>query len=541
MEPTTSPTTPAHAPASTPRPSPAPRVRDDSRLRLFPRVAILGFVSGLVAVAFGYCLYTTEHLRDDLVASLRDAAGPWGWAILAPAAFIIGCVVGLMVRFCPESSGSGIPHVHAVLLHARSMRWWRLLPVKFAGGVLGIGLGGLSLGREGPTVQIGAAVGQAISRILRLGDRAAGQMMSCGAGAGVAAAFNAPLAGFIFVIEELRREMSPLTYGGALIAAVCADIVTRGMLSDLPSFHIALHSGLPLLALPAVAALGAAAGVIGVAFNRSLIRSARAGARLRSVPRWMRPGIACAVAAIAVWFLPQIAGGGHATAQSLLAGQLVAAPLAFLALILVGKFLLTVLSYASGAPGGIFAPMLVMGALLGVLAARLWDACFPAHDMQAEVGAVLGMAAFFTASVRAPLTGIVLILEMTGGYQHLFPLAVACLTAYLVAEALGDEPIYEALLTEDLRRGKTAPGGGAGPTEPIHLALSIEFGSPMDGKLISEAGLPSGVLIVAIDRRGRDIVPTGATRLHAGDLVTFIIPAEQAADAITVAHLTQAQ
>lgn len=516
-------------------------MRDDSRLRIFPRVAVLGFVSGLVAVAFGWCLYTTELLRQDIVEELR-ARTEWGWAILVASGFGIGCLVGLMVRFAPESSGSGIPHVHAVLLHAREMRWWRLLPVKFIGGVLGVGLGGLSLGREGPTVQIGAAVGQAIGRTLRLGDRAVGQMISCGAGAGLAAAFNAPLAGFIFVIEELRREMSPLTYGGALIAAVCADIVTRGMLSDLPSFHIVLHSGLPLLALPAVAAIGVAAGALGVAFNRSLLIGLRGARGIRGVPAWMRPGLACAVAGLAVWWLPQIAGGGHGPAQALLAGELAAAPLAFLGVLLAGKFLLTVVSYGSGAPGGIFAPMLLMGALLGVIVGRAWDGLFPSHGMEAEIGAVLGMAALFTACVRAPLTGIVLILEMTGGYQHLFPIAVACLTAYLVAESLRDTPVYEALLAEDLRRGGGAGSGAeTGPREPIHLVLSVEFGSPLDGKTIREAGLPPGCLIVALERRGLDIVPTGSTRLHAGDHVSLIVPAERAADAMAVVRLTQAQ
>ena len=462
----------------------------------------------------------------------------WAWAVLPLIGFAIGCFVGWLVkRFAPEAPGSGIPHVKGVLLHLRQMRWKKLIPVKFFGGVLGVGAG-LSLGREGPTVQMGAAVGQLVADAVRLPPRLVPQLVSCGAGAGLAAAFNAPLAGFLFVLEELHREMSALTFGGSLIAALLADIIARSLTGSLPSFSIQGYPALPLMALPIAAAIGAIAGAIGVAFNKGVLLAQSRALSITAVPRWALPGFAAAICGLIAWVMPEAVGGGHSTAESLLAGNLQMGAAALLLLFLI-KFGATLLSYASGAPGGIFAPMLLLGAIAGSLAGRGVGYVWPSLGPYTPALAVLGMAAFFTGSVRAPLTGIVLILEMTANYDQLLALGVACLAAYFVAESLRDMPIYEALLAADLARSGTA--SHESDTQPRSVVMGVQRGSDLEGRSIREAGLPAESLVVSVERAGREVMPSANLVILPGDHLTVLVPSHDADAAMRVVELARAK
>jgi CIC family chloride channel protein len=220
----------------------------------------------------------------------------------------------------------------------------------------------------------------------------------------------------------------------------------------------------------------------------------------------------------------------------LLRGQYAAVGfLGFLLLLLVAKFALTVLSYGSGVPGGIFAPLLVLGALVGLMTGQVSGLALPSIAHTTAAFAVIGMAAAFAAIVRAPLTGIVLILEMTNNYEQLFPLLVACMIAFLVAERFHNKPIYEALLEYDLERtGFIAHPQAA---EPVSMELAVEPHSPMDGHRVRNLGLPEGCLLVMVNRGGREMVPAGDTCLFAGDHVTVFV----AGDAPQACALVQAQ
>jgi CIC family chloride channel protein len=427
------------------------------------RSAAVGLLAGALAVAFRWAIAGVDRVRLALLAA-GHREPEWGWAVAPLLGLAAGCLVGwLTVRFAPDAPGSGIPHIKGVLRGARTMSWKALLPVKFAGGALGIG-SGLSLGLEGPTVQMGACGAQAVGGAAGLGDRARRPLLANGAGAGLAAIFNAPLAGFIFTLEELRRPLLVSTYSGALVAVVCAVMVARALSGQLPSFEVRGFPAPPLASFPLVIAIGAIAGLLGVAFNRSLLALHRLSFRIRAVPRWCLPGLVGAGVGLCAWWLPDATGGGHAFAQRLLTGAYPAG-LGLLAALLVAKFTLTVASYASGAPGGIFAPLLVLGAVAGVIVGQASQWAFPALASTPTAFAVLGMAALFTASVRAPLTGITLILEMTGETAQLFALCAACLVAYLVAEALADRPVYDALLEDDLER-RRAPSPSTPPDAP---------------------------------------------------------------------------
>lgn len=522
------------APERDPSSEAAIQVARDHRTRLFLIAGAIGLTSGALAVLFAWSLFAAEEARRASFARLRDV--PFGWAVMPAVGLVVGCFIGVIVqRFSPEAKGSGIPHVKGVLLRLRTMDWRTLVPVKFGAGVLGLGVG-LSLGREGPTVQLGAAAGQAIGTLLRAPPRVLPQLISCGSGAGLSAAFNAPLAGFVFVIEELRREMSAITYGAALIAAVCANVVARALTGEMPSFHVPPTPAAPLIALPAVIAIGILGGLGGVLFNQSLLATQRAGrAAARVIPAWTLPGIAAMAAGIVGWWLPDAIGGGHATADHLLSGGAAGTAWTAILVLLVAKLAMTLVSYGSGAPGGIFAPMLVLGAVLGLLSGRATESLAPGLGVHETTFAVLGMAAWFTGSVRAPLTGIVLILEMTGNQDHLFSLCVVCLTAYLTAERLRDTPIYEALLAEDLRlRGGPQTDEHAAPT---NVVMSVQTGSVLDGKTLREIPWPPGSLVVGIERHGEDIVPTGASRLRAGDHITVLVPSDAPDAALKIVDL----
>jgi CIC family chloride channel protein len=427
----------------------------------------------------------------------------------------------ITIRFAPEAAGSGIPHLKGALLHMRKLEWRQLIPVKFIGGVLGIG-SGLSLGREGPTVQMGAAVARALAGPLRTPAADVPQLFSAGAGAGLAAAFNAPLAGLIFVVEELHRELSSRTAAGALIAAVCATVITQWLAGDIPAFEAHGLSAMPLTAFPLTVVVGVLGGVGGVLFNKSLLAALNHAQRIRRVPRWVLPGLAGVLIGLAAWWLPDGAGGGHTVAERILNGN-VQSSTALLMFLLGGKFLTTAVSYGSGAPGGIFAPMLLLGALIGAVFARLASELVPSLPAQMEVLAVLGMAAFFVGSVRAPLTGIVLISELTGGYLLLFPICIAGLAAYLTAEGLRDRPIYDALLEADLARS----GHGVMRLEPRTVFIGLQRGAPLAHLPIAKAGLPRGCLITAVERSGLTLIPTADTILFPGDHISILAPGDR--------------
>jgi CIC family chloride channel protein len=514
-------------------PAERPRLRVRRRHQSVP-ATLVGLGSGIVAVLFQQALQLAEGTRTSLLAHLH-AFPAWGWLVLPVLAGVSAGLAGwLTSRFAPEASGSGIPHVKGVLMHVRSLNWLRVLPVKFVGGVLAIGAG-LSLGREGPTVQMGAAVGKAVGDGLRLPRRTRGQLIAAGAGAGLAAAFNAPLAGFIFTIEELRRELSPLTYGPALIAAVVADVVTRTFTGQVPSFYVTGYPMPPLSALPLFAVVGGLAGLVGVVFNHSLLWTLRRFHSWTGIPVWLRAGLVGVVAGLVGWWLPQAIGGGHSTAEAVLRGQYAAVGcVAFLVVLFVAKLVMTIVSYGAGVPGGIFAPLLVLGSLVGLMTGQVSGLAFPEVARTPAAFAVVGMAAAFSSIVRAPLTGIVLILEMTSNYDQLLALLVACMVAFLVAERLGNKPIYEALLEYDLSRRGVPERPDA--TEAVTLELAVESRSWMEGRRVDDLGLPPGCLVVTVARGVEEVVPQPDTRLQAGDRVRFVVSGRKLAICATLSR-----
>jgi CIC family chloride channel protein len=490
----------------------------DERKRLMIRALLVGLASGGVAVAFRAILAAADTGRTQLVQwSHRFPGVGWLFPVLY-SAFGAGIAFLIMRYAAPETGGSGIPHLEAVLRRHRVLRWPRVLIAKFLGGTFSIAAG-LALGREGPTVQMGGASGMGVAKLLKSTKREQMVLTAAGAGAGLTAAFNAPLSGVIFVLEELQRDFRPMVLGAAFVAAATADVVTRVVAGQLPTFAVPAYAATSLALLPAYAVLGGLAGLLGVAFNKCLLRALDMYAKVPKQYGVYAAAVTGAAVGLVAYFAPDAVGGGHSVANQALDGSTL---LAAIPLLLLLRFVLTIFSYGTGVAGGIFAPLLALGALLGLGVGETLGLMFPGHVPHPAVFAVVGMGACFTAIVRAPLTGIVLIVEMTSSYEQMLPLLVACFAAYATAEALRDLPIYEALLERDLLRG----GMGHVEGESTVLEAEVQPGAPFDGKRVRDLGLPAGVVLVMCRDGSREWVPNASTMIEGYQKLTALIAAD---------------
>lgn len=417
-------------------------------LRACAWAAIAGLLCGGVAVLFRLALAYAESAHLTLLAWVRaQPAGVW---LVVPALFGVGAGLAgwMVVTFTPEASGSGIPHVEEILDGNETMRWKRILPVKFLGGILALG-SGLSLGREGPTVQMGAALADAVARAGGATIALRHAILAAGAGAGLAAAFNAPLAGFVFVVEELRRAPSVFTYTTGLLATLAANVVMIAGLGPAPAFEVAkAHELLATSTLPLFALAGVVTGLLGVVFNAALFVAMDGMARLPG-PRWTRAVVAGVLAGVTALVVPAAISDGEPIAQSILHGNLPEDPVRWLLVLVGAKLVLTVVSYASGVPGGIFAPLLVIGAATGSLLAFVLAG---GQEGLATALVIACMVGAFTGSVRVPITGIVLLLEMTSSQHLVLELTTTALMAYLTAAVVGGRPVYDVLRERDEKR-----------------------------------------------------------------------------------------
>ena len=430
--------------------------RRDRSLRRLLMVSLLapvvGAGAGLVDVIFRIALEQADGLRNSLIALAHGTPVIGFILVVAGCSLTAGFGALLVRRLSPHASGSGIPQVEAALNNELTPTPPGLLPVKFLGGLSAIG-GGLALGREGPSVQMGAVVAHLVGQWFRHSEEELRLLLAAGAGAGLAVAFNAPIAGAVFVLEELVRRFEARMTIVALGASSTAILVSRFFLGDEPDFHVAIK--VPILtgtgSLPYIPeaswilfiVLGIVTGVAASIYNRGILGALTLNQRLDRVPVEAKAAAVGAVVGIVGWFSPNLIGGGDSITQSVLSGGVVfsAIPLAFLV-----RFVLGPLSYAARTPGGLFAPLLVLGAQLGLFCGLISARLFPHLGIQPEAFAIVGMAAFFTGMVQAPVTGIVLVTEMTAAFTTLLPMLAACFSAMLIAHLLRTTPIYDALL-----------------------------------------------------------------------------------------------
>ena len=425
---------------------------------------IAGAGSGLIVAIFRLALTQADRWRNELIAHAHHQPLVGFVLVVAGSAAAVALAAWLVRRFSPYASGSGIPQVEAALTGDLPPAPPRLISVKFFGGLLAIGAG-MALGREGPSVQMGAVFADLVGKWFRRSWPDLRTLVAAGAGAGLAVAFNAPIAGAIFVLEELVRRLETRIAVAALGASSTAILISRLFLGDAPDFQVAVSAQAVTATGPlpyAVAAtwplylmLGVVAGIAAGLYNRAILGAIRLAARLdERCPVEIQAAAIGALVGTIGWFAPGLIGGGDDITQRVLAAStaLGAIPLAF-----VVRFGLGAACYAARTPGGLFAPLLVLGAQLGLLFGALSQAAFPSLGIEPEAFAVVGMAAFFTGVVQAPVTGIVLVTEMTAAFTTLLPMLAACFAAMVAANLLRTLPIYDSLRERVLGQARSSP------------------------------------------------------------------------------------
>ena len=424
----------------------------NERQRLLAITIVAGGLCGLVAVAFHV---TCAYLYTQLIDRATGAPGhAWiWWTILTPA--LGGLIAGLgLTYWVPAAAGSGIPQVKTAYTFRFGAVTMKEAVGKFVLCALQLG-SGASLGLEGPTVQICAGVSNFLARMGLLSPKNRKRMASVGMAAGIAAAFNAPIAAVTFTLEELMGSLDQTMLSGVIVAAALAAVVEHSFLGANPVFRMPRLQTYRLTNASSLlwyALLGLLAAIVSVVFTDSLLALRKWFKTLKSAPKWVRPAIGGAatgaMAVVAIWFFHWngIAGSPYDTLTQALLGNL---PVTAMIGLCVLKLAATVCSYSSGGSGGIFAPALFMGGMLGGAVGYLDVTVF--HHPADSIGtfAVVGMGAVFAGIVRAPMTSILIIFEMTGGYGLVLPMMIANMSAFALARHWRHTPVYEALLAQD--------------------------------------------------------------------------------------------
>ena len=439
---------------------------------------LVGVGAGLGAVIFRRLILGIQSLAYEQVTGWLAPIAPFA-LIFIPA--IGGLLVGLLIfNFAREAKGHGVPEVmEAVALRGGRIRP-RVVVIKALASSISIGTGG-SVGREGPIAQIGAAIGSSVGQLLKLSDERVKNLVACGAAGGIAATFNAPIAGSLFALEVILGQFHTTYFGAVVISAVTADVIARFFEGDLRAFVVPDYALVSPWELILYALLGLLAAGGAVIFTRSLYASEDFWDGL-SIPEYIKPalgGVLLGILGLMTYKLgglPRIFGVGYESITDALSNNL--ALQATVALLLL-KMLATMLTLGSGGSGGVFAPSLFMGAMLGASFGQIAHQLFPSITAPAGAYALVGMAAFFSGAAHAPVTAILILFEMTGDYRIILPLMLATVISTLVARLLDQESIYTLKLS---RRGVHLEQG-----QDIDVMQGVQVGEIMTTEIDSVA------------------------------------------------------
>ncbi|MEO7060276.1 MAG: chloride channel protein [Lapillicoccus sp.] len=504
---------------------------------------VVGAGAGVGAVIFRWLISTfTLVLSGHSDYSLADhAAHPWfpglgRWFVIG-APVVAGLLYGPLVHFfAREARGHGVPEV----MYAVARRGGRIAPqvagVKALASALCIGGGG-SVGREGPIVQIGSALGSALGRLVKVGEPRMRVLVACGAAGGIAATFNAPLAGVFFAMELILVDFAAESFGMVVIASVVASVIGRAALGNgsflqLPAFSVD-HLGEYAL----FAVLGLLAGGAGVLFTRVLYFIEDLCDSLWRGPEWLRPAVGGILLGLLLLVLPQMYGVGYPVLAAGVAGHYA---IGFLVLLLLGKMVATSLTIGIGGSGGVFAPSLFIGAMLGSAFGEVMHLIDP--GLAGPVGAygLIGMGAVFAGAARAPITAVIIMFELTGEYSIILPLMAAIVLATGISHRLSPDTIYTLKLR---RRGVDLSAPAAGTAESVRAASTsvADVMSEVPTALAGTTRLPESV--AALARSAYGVLPVVDSDGAYCGVVTSRSVAEALADGdevdLDVARLTQ--
>jgi len=397
--------------------------------------AVIGVIGGFGAILFRWMVQFFQGFAigrgEDVVALLQGV--PWWEKILLPVAGAL--VVGPLVHFCArEAKGHGVPEVINAVVFNNGVIRPVVAAVKIVASALTIALGG-SVGREGPIIQIGAAMASTVGQWLRFSPQRMRTLVGCGAAAGIAATFNAPIAGAFFALEIILRDFAIVTFSPIIVASVMATVVSRHFLGDSPAFPVPGFSLTGWVDFPAYAVMGLVVGLGSVLYVRSLYATEGFFERLR-FPEPLKPLLgAIPLGALLIWF-PQAYGIGYATNVEALGGAMT---WQLMLLLFFVKLVAVDLTLGSGFSGGIFAPALFLGGMLGGAFGALLQ---PWLGVSVGAFSMVGMAAMVAASTRGPITAILILFEMTGEYSIILPLILACIMGTLVSQGMLTDSIF---------------------------------------------------------------------------------------------------
>ena len=398
---------------------------------------VIGALTGLVVVAF---ILMTERLGTRLFP-----VGEGAWrrvAIPVSGSLAMGY---LLYKYFPNARGSGVPQTKAALFAHNGYISLRTVLGKF-GCTAATLASGIPLGREGPSVQVGAGIGSVLGRWLGLSPEKVRALIPVGAAAAIAAAFNTPLAAVMFALEEVMGDLHAPVLGSVVIASATSWAVLRLLLGNDLLFHVPQYSLVSGWEFAIYAVLGIAGGFLSVAFTQLLLRTRKYFLAMPVKTRWWHPVVGGLLVGAMGWFVPQVLGVGYTYVGDALNGNIA---LKLMLLLLVMKLFAVSVSYASGNAGGIFGPALVLGSMLGGVVGTVAHHFFPAHTALPGAYALVGMGALFAGIVRAPMTSVLMIFEMTRDYAVIVPLMIANMTSLFIASLLQKDPIYEALADQD--------------------------------------------------------------------------------------------
>ncbi|WP_436629691.1 ClC family H(+)/Cl(-) exchange transporter [Latilactobacillus sakei] len=491
------------------------RIRRASRFNKTRFVFILkgllvGGVTGLVVSLFRLAIEKGLALTIKLYQSLHSQPLNWLWII--GANLLIGLVVAQLLKKEPNISGSGIPQVEGQLEGEFELACWSILWRKFVGGILSIAPG-LFLGREGPSIQLGAAVSQGVAD--RLDDHGADRriLIAGGAAAGLSAAFNAPIAGTFFVLEEIYHNFSPLIWLTALTSAIGANFISLNFFGLTPTLHITYTHNLPINQYWHLILLGIVLGLLGYVYQKTLLWLPQFYKRL-PVPKYYWGLLPLVLVLPIGYFWPTVLGGGNGLITQL--GQQVPT-LTTVALLLVLRFVFSMISYGSGLPGGIFLPILSLGALIGAVYGLVMVQLGWLAPVYVPNLIIFAMGGYFAGIGKAPFTAILLVTEMVGTLTHLMPLAILSLVAYVVVDLMGGAPIYASLLQRLIGQPKTDMA-----QFKDRLEVPIFAGAPLEDHQVRDVAWPETCLLIAVRRGETELIPHGDTLIRAGDTLVIL-------------------
>ena len=419
--------------------------------------SFIGLVSGLLAVAYRYAISQIELIRLDLYLK-KD---PWTILIYILSIGLITYILKKLLTWAPFSNGSGIPQIKAEVMNQLDDQPLPTIISKFFGGGL-TALIGYSLGREGPSIQMGGMAGKWIAQKFKLPTIDQKYLMTAGASAGLSAAFNAPLAGILFAIEEIYGDISNSVIISSFSASIVANFVSYTLMGYETSFNFANYNHIPVEKFYILIILGLLCGIIAVFFNRALIVFGSLIQRIK-VPFSIKIFVISCLVLITGYALPQVLGGGHQLIEDLAHNPL---PLSSIFILLFVKICLTSVSYNAGVQGGIFLPVLVVGACSGAVVNGLLQS-FLGLDSYLINCIILGMAGVLSGVVRAPLMSIILITEMTGSVSHFINLSLVAFIAMMTADLLKNPPVYHSLYDNLLLKIKKLSPIKRGQQEPL--------------------------------------------------------------------------